>query len=356
MLTILHSLKRAQTQAPRLINSTINRGVHRPQHFNKLTAASLRYQPFTSTTGSQVSQDYQNAMKTRLSEETTQALSSVSRHGPNQKLPDYNVNSERLKLTVGLNKQDMPKDQHPIETMAKINRAANDIYAKLAPDQVLLTNLPQVAVKELDSEASVSKFLIQNVHKDLQVKNVQFINSLGTEEVRTRTAYIKVTAGSKRQAQMIKSNLRKTWLHDSLIKIRTKDDAKPEAYDNRTVIINGIPKHLSAEAIMKYFAKEAGAIVGVELPQENTKLRDLRREIAKQQDSPAMVEQEVQRKRTLMAIQDSPTTQQTDQAAQTLDLQKTSLQQDGKKLELERINGIMRLITRLQAEGKTVVE
>jgi len=32
------------------------------------------------------------------------------------------------------------------------------------------------------------------------------------------------------------------------------------------------------------------------------------------------------------------------------------LQQDGKKLELERINGIMRLITRLQAEGKTVVE
>jgi len=40
--------------------------------------------------------------------------------------------------------------------------------------------------------------LIQNVHKDLQVKNVQFINSLGTEEVRTRTAYIKVTAGSKR--------------------------------------------------------------------------------------------------------------------------------------------------------------
>lgn len=57
-----------------------------------------------------------------------------------------------------------------------------------------------------------------------------------------------------------------------------------------------------------------------------------------------------------MAIQDSPTTQQTDQAAQTLDLQKTSLQQDGKKLELERINGIMRLITRLQAEGKTVVE
>lgn len=145
---------------------------------------------------------------------------------------------------------------------------------------------------------------------------------------------------------MIKTNLRKTWLHDSLIKIRTKDDAKPEAYDNRTVIINGIPKHLSAEAIIKYFAKDAGAIVGVELPQENTKLRDLRREIAKQQDSPASVEQEVQRKRTLMAIQDSPTAQQTVQT-QALDLQKESLQQDGKKLELERINGIMRLITRL---------
>ena len=65
-----------------------------------------------------------------------------------------------------------------------------------------------------------------------------------------------------------------------MIKIRTKDDAKSEAYDNRTVIINGIPKYLRAENIIEHFGKNQGAIVGVELPQENTKLRDLRRELA----------------------------------------------------------------------------
>lgn len=52
---------------------------------------------------------------------------------------------------------------------------------------------------------------------------------------------------------MVKKNLRKTWLHDCLIKIRTLDDSKAEAFDNRTVILNGLPKHLRAERIIEYF-------------------------------------------------------------------------------------------------------
>lgn len=56
-----------------------------------------------------------------------------------------------------------------------------------------------------------------------------------------------------------------------------------------------------------------------------------------------------------MAIQDQPTIQQQADANQ-IDLQRAEINSDVGKLEIERINGIMRLITRLQAEGKTVVE
>ena len=65
---------------------------------------------------------------------------------------------------------------------------------------------------------------------------------------------------------MVKSNLRQTWLHDSLLKVRTNEDAKHEAYDNRTVIINGIPKHLRAEQVLAHFGEKSGAVVGIELP------------------------------------------------------------------------------------------
>ena len=78
---------------------------------------------------------------------------------------------------------------------------------------------------ELASEAAVAKFLAKEVHKDLQVKQVQFIKTLSTTNMSERTAYIKVTLASKRQAQMCKSALKQTWLHDSLLKVKTQQDA-----------------------------------------------------------------------------------------------------------------------------------
>jgi len=104
------------------------------------------------------------------------------------------------------------------------------------------------------------------VHQDLQVRDVQFLYSLETQNLPKRTSYIKVELGSKRQAHQVKSALRKTWLHDSLIKVRTQEDAKAEAYDNRTVILHGLPKHLRAEIVLEAFGVQAGAIVGIELP------------------------------------------------------------------------------------------
>ena len=122
-------------------------------------------------------------------------------------------------------------------------------------------------------------FLVKNVHKDLQVKSVKFMESLGAGQLSSRTSYIKVEVGSKRQAKMVRSGLRKTWLHDCLIKAKTSEDAKAEAFDNRTVIINGLPRYLRAEQIIEYFGSGQGAVVGIELPMQNTKLAELRRKV-----------------------------------------------------------------------------
>ena len=51
--------------------------------------------------------------------------------------------------------------------MAKEARARSDVYAKLGPNELILTNLPKVEVAELASESSVRDFLVKNVHKDL---------------------------------------------------------------------------------------------------------------------------------------------------------------------------------------------
>ena len=87
--------------------------------------------------------------------------------------------------------------------------------------------------------------------------------------------------------------MKKTWLHDSLLKIKTRDDIKQESFGNRTVVIHGIPRHLTSENVLDYFCgdlkekeKLVGAVVGIELPQENVKLRDLRGRIAELEDQP----------------------------------------------------------------------
>ena len=74
---------------------------------------------------------------------------------------------------------------------------------------------------------------------------------------------------------MVRKALRKTWIRDSLLKVKTIEDVKAEAFDNRTVILHGIPKHLRAEVILeRFFGNEnTGAVVGIELPSENIKLK-----------------------------------------------------------------------------------
>jgi len=266
MHTIFHQLKKSKPL--RLANNFRAPQLTSQQRFFAVSAQSR----------SQVTKDYQQTLQENSRANQSEfTLSKVARNSDKLKVPDYNVPGDRMTVKLRVSKDKLSAQEHPLETMAKANRTMHDAYAKLGPNEVLITNLPKIQTQELASPHSVSEFLVKNVHKDLQVKEVKFIDSLSTPNLKSRPAYLKVVVGSKRQAQLIKQSLRKTWVHDSLLKVKTADDAKTEVFDNRTIVLSGIPKHLRAEQVIEYFGKDAGAVVGLELPQENVRLSELRR-------------------------------------------------------------------------------
>ena len=142
--------------------------------------------------------------------------------------------------------------------------------------------------------------------KGLEVMDMEQIGSLESESLRAKTAYIKVTLGSRSQADLVQKKLKKVWLGDCLLRVKTQSDAKREHFNNRTIIIQNIPKHLTSDRALEVFGKEAGTIVGIELPRQNTKLKNLRFAIEEQdQTSEANVKKQEQYQRAKIAVQQS---------------------------------------------------
>jgi len=142
---------------------------------------------------------------------------------------------------------------------------------------MIFTNLPiNLSNTILASKATIVDHLVSNVHKDIDVKSVEYLPALDLPTQPSRMAYIKVAMGSKRQAYMVMGKLRNTWIGDQLLKIKTQEDIKKEVYDNRTVLIRGLPTNWTQRDIIQTFVpQEQGALVGIELPMENTKVAEL---------------------------------------------------------------------------------
>lgn len=82
---------------------------------------------------SQVTLDYRRAMGMVASTEPD--LMSIRDRAAEMKkvmkVPDYNVSSERLTVSLRTRPEQIKKGDHPIEVMAKAERARSDPYAKL---------------------------------------------------------------------------------------------------------------------------------------------------------------------------------------------------------------------------------
>lgn len=74
---------------------------------------------------------------------------------------------------------------------------------------------------------------------------------------------------------MAKSALRKHWIGDSLLKVKTKEDAAREHFNNRTVLVREIPKYLRVEHVLSLFGTRYGAVTNVELPTEKIAIKHI---------------------------------------------------------------------------------
>ena len=78
---------------------------------------------------------------------------------------DANIEFEGLSIPIQTPLSDRT-DIHPLEVASRKERFKADIFRKLQPNQVLLTNLP-VESDTLASAESVDNLLRKQVHKDL---------------------------------------------------------------------------------------------------------------------------------------------------------------------------------------------
>jgi hypothetical protein len=80
------------------------------------------------------------------------------------------------------------------------------------------------------------------------------------------------------------------------LKVRSNEDARAEQFDNRTVIIRGLPSHWTQSDILNSFTKlNSGCVIGLELPMQNAEAADLLAERRRSgENTEAVIKQEGQ--------------------------------------------------------------
>jgi hypothetical protein len=139
--------------------------------------------------------------------------------------------------------------------LVKPLREAADIYGKLKPNELILTNLPKADVSEFADALSIHRYLQEKVHRDIELLDVQYHNSLTTDSLPQVTSGITLTLGSKKDVHLAKSALKKVWFADSLLKVRTAADAGAEDLSNRTVVIQNLPRYMTSNMVLDHFGQ-----------------------------------------------------------------------------------------------------
>jgi hypothetical protein len=108
-----------------------------------------------------------------------------------------------------------------------------------------MTNLPVDLRSKtpLGTSEELKSYLVNRVHRDLNVTGVKYYHAITSPTAPDRVAYIVVDLVSKRQAHMVSKSLRKLWFGESLLKVKLADECNREVFDNRTVLIRGFPNH-----------------------------------------------------------------------------------------------------------------
>ena len=299
------------------------------------------------------------------------AHSIKERHNYSKRLSDYDVSLsdaassfEAMALPINVQISEAYSRVHPFEEAAVEQRKNADVYGKLKENECLLTNLPLELETWMQTPRRMREYLLEKVHKDLDVQDVKYVQSVTTSAQGTKYAYIVISLGSKRQAHMVNKSLRNMWIGNSLLKVRMQEDVKREAFGNRTIIIMDLPTHLNQRQVLETFGEDSGAVVGIELPMENVAVADFieDRNINSTLDP---VAQEKARKFKLaqVAVKESLKMDYKHQSIIKKELGgdvydsmlKGDLMEAQNVIDAEKNKSLMRIITRLQAEGHHVL-
>jgi hypothetical protein len=160
--------------------------------------------------------------------------------------------------------EDMMKQKHPLEWVAEEMRTQQNPYITLAENQMLFTNFPhgetvtQTMIKDMILKVEPNAIL-HNIHIEGAMRSQE------TEHAVPMTAFAIVEFHNPRHVQTVRKHLRKTWLQDKLLKIRTASDAKTETHKERTVIVANLDQNLKSIDLVNVMSK-FGAVTSVELP------------------------------------------------------------------------------------------
>lgn len=84
-------------------------------------------------------------------------------------------------------------------------------------------------------------------------------------DFKQRTAYAIVEFEQEKSAAQVRRGLRKQWIHDSLLKVKTLADLKNEGHADRTVVVAGLASHYRPADVVNVL-NNFGAVTSIELP------------------------------------------------------------------------------------------
>ena len=100
--------------------------------------------------------------------------------------------------------------------------------------------------------------LINNIHIEYAI--------VGDDKtIRNKVAYAIVEFEMPKWVTTVRRSLRKVWMSDKLLKVKTLKDRTQETFKDRTVIIDNIPSHITREELADHLSK-FGAVTAVEAP------------------------------------------------------------------------------------------
>ena len=155
------------------------------------------------------------------------------------------------------------KERHPLEYAYERLRKMENPYAKLNDNSLLITNFP----KEIQVTEKWVHDLVLKQDKTAYVNDIQIIESLGSKNSANtnNTAYVIVEFEDEASVATVKRGLRKTWIHDKLLKPKVRKDESMEDFNSRTVIVQNYPSHLTSDELASAMTK-FGQVTHIEAP------------------------------------------------------------------------------------------